>query len=136
MIKKNDKKWYGSVKRVMSDEYKVNLSEDIQKTLDIIDPINPVTGHRDGLIDRYMNQNLSQAERDAVAAYLKDMGKGAIRNLSDKELMEALPSRYLNSLVDFDRVRSWLGEQIEQKGAEEPQSSSEPASNEPSNTVE
>lgn len=97
---------------------RLNLSTDIQKVLNVVDPVNPATGRRDGLLDRMTAINLSQSERDLIASIMVKMPAGQRSQMSDEDRIAMLPSRYNSTLVDADAVKEVFSSIMEDAGKE------------------
>ena len=76
------------------------LSNDINKQLDSVIPINPLTGLRDNLIHQY-ELDLTASELSNIEKYLEvqDVHSPSTQ-LSDKELIALCPSRFVCTLSD------------------------------------
>lgn len=76
------------------------LSGDINKQLDSVIPLNPLTGLRDNLIHQY-ELELTASELSSIEKYLEvqDVHSPSTQ-LSDKELIALCPSRFVCTLSD------------------------------------
>lgn len=77
-----------------------DLSSDINKQLDQIIPVNPLTGVRDNIIHQY-ELDLTAAERSNLEQYLEvQKANNPDKQLSDSELIALCPSRFVQTLSD------------------------------------
>ena len=104
------------------------LNSEISEIIDVVAPLNPLTGTRDNDVSMLLSQNISAIEKQAILSRMQQIPAAKRHDLSDEDLLDMLPSRYNSTLTDVDNVRSWF----EQNILSEPEpASSEPASQGP-----
>lgn len=90
----------------------LSLCEDINKLGDVLFPIDPVTGNPDNMVDKLISPNVNPMEKERILSFMQKMPASKRNNLSDKELMDMLPSRYNSTLTDIDKVRDFFENEI------------------------
>ena len=89
-----------------------SLCEDINKLADVLFPVDPVTGNPDNMVDKLISPNVNPIEKERILSFMQKMPSSKRNNLSDKELMDMLPSRYNSTLTDIDKVRDFFENEI------------------------
>ena len=89
-----------------------SLCEDINKLGDVLFPIDPVTGNPDNMVDKLISPNVNPMEKERILSFMQKMPASKRNNLSDKDLMNLLPSRYNSTLTDIDKVRDFFENEI------------------------
>lgn len=89
-----------------------SLCEDINKLADVLFPVDPVTGNPDNMVDKLISPNVSSMEKERILSFMQKMPASKRNNLSDKELIDMLPSRYNSTLTDIDKVRDFFENEI------------------------
>lgn len=89
-----------------------SLCEDINKLADVLFPVDPVTGNPDNMVDKLISPNVSAMEKERILSFMQKIPASKRNNLSDKELMDMLPSRYNTTLTDIDKVRNFFENEI------------------------
>lgn len=89
-----------------------SLCEDINKLADVLFPIDPTTGNPDNMVDKLLSPTVSPMEKERILSFMQKIPASKRNNLSDKELMDMLPSRYNNTLTDIDKVRDFFENEI------------------------
>lgn len=89
-----------------------SLCEDINKLGDVLFPIDPVTGNPDNMVDKLISPNVNPMEKERILSFMQKMPASKRNNLSDKELIDMLPSRYNSTLTDIDKVRDIFENEI------------------------
>ncbi len=89
-----------------------SLCQDINKLADVLFPVDPVTGNPDNMVDKLISSNVSAMEKERILSFMQKIPASKRNNLSDKELMDMLPSRYNNTLTDIDKVRDFFENEI------------------------
>lgn len=89
-----------------------SLCEEINKIADVIFPVDPVTGNPDNMVDKLLSPNVNSMEKERILSFMQKMPASKRNNLSDKELMNMLPSRYNSTLTDIDKVRYFFENEI------------------------
>jgi len=88
------------------------LNSDIQEIIDVVAPVNPLTGTRENDVSMLLSQNISSIEKQAILARMQQIPPSERHNLSDEDLLDMLPSRYNSTLVDVDAVRQYFEDNI------------------------
>lgn len=88
------------------------LNSEIQEIIDIVAPVNPITGTRENDVSMLLSQNISSIEKQAILSRMQQVPPSQRHNLSDEDLLDMLPSRYNSTLVDADAVRQYFEENI------------------------
>nr|DAN42874.1 MAG TPA: hypothetical protein [Microviridae sp.] len=88
------------------------LNSEIQEIIDIVAPVNPITGTRENDVSMLLSQNISSIEKQAILSRMQQVPPAQRHNLSDDDLLDMLPSRYNSTLVDADAVRQYFEENI------------------------
>lgn len=105
------------------------LNGEITQIIDVVAPINPVTGNRENDVSMLLSQNISSIEKQAILSRMSQIPPSQRHDLSDSELLDMLPSRYNSTFVDADAVRQYFndnilssvsGESIETSASSEP----------------
>lgn len=89
-----------------------SLCEDINKLADALFPVDPVTGNPDNMVDKLLSPNVTTMEKERILSFMQKMPASKRNNLSDKELIDMLPSRYNSTLTDIDKVRDFFENEI------------------------
>lgn len=89
-----------------------SLCEDINKLGDVLFPVDPVTGNPENMVDKLISPNVNPLEKERILSFMQKMPASKRNNLSDKELMDMLPSRYNSTLTDIDKVRDFFENEI------------------------
>ena len=89
-----------------------SLCQDINKLADVLFPVDPVTGNPDNMVDKLISPNVSAMEKERILSFMQKIPASKRNNLSDKDLMDMLPSRYNNTLTDIDKVRDFFENEI------------------------
>ena len=72
-------------------------------------PINPLTGHRDSMLSRLFDNNVSDSEKQLILSQLvKLKGVSSPADLSDDDILSLLPSRYMSDPVEMERYREFV----------------------------
>lgn len=100
-----------------------NLSPDINKQLDSVIPVNPLTGLRDNLVHKY-EISLSQAEKAKLEQYIQVQEYSSpSHQLSDKELIALCPSRFVQTLSDAKSLAKAMRKVVDTLDSEDKSSS-------------
>ena len=81
-----------------------SLCEDINKLSDSLFP--------DNMIDKLISPGVSDLEKQRILSFMQKMPASKRNNLSDKDLISMLPSRYNSTLTDLDKVRDFFENEI------------------------
>lgn len=97
-----------------------------QKLLDITNPISKVTGWRTNDLTMLMSDKVSQKVKDVILNNLTAVPSGSAPNsLSDEDLIENTPSRYLGNRVEVDAVAKGVEMYINANNAAETETTAE-----------
>lgn len=88
------------------------LNSEIQEIIDVVAPVNPITGTRENDVSMLLSQNISSIEKQAILSRMQQVPPSQRHNLSDDDLLDMLPSRYNSTLVDADAVRQYFEQNI------------------------
>lgn len=88
------------------------LNSEIIQIIDVVAPINPVTGNRENDVSMLLSQNISSIEKQAILSRMSQIPPSQRHDLSDAELLDMLPSRYNSTFVDADAVRQYFKDNI------------------------
>lgn len=90
----------------------LSLCEEVNKLCDVLCPVDPVTGNPDNMIDKLLSPSVNPMEKERILSYMQKIPAGHRHNLSDKELISMLPSRYNTTFTDIDKVRDYYEKEI------------------------
>lgn len=107
----NDDEFVVTQSKVIDSNQPV-LNSEIQEIIDVVAPVNPLTGTRENDVSMLLSQNISSIEKQAILARMQQIPPSERHNLSDEDLLDMLPSRYNSTLVDVDAVRQYFEENI------------------------
>nr|DAS32955.1 MAG TPA: hypothetical protein [Microviridae sp.] len=88
------------------------LNSEVQEIIDIVAPVNPITGTRENDVSMLLSQGISSIEKKAILARMQQVPPSQRHDLSDEDLLDMLPSRYNSTLVDADAVRQYFEDNI------------------------
>lgn len=88
------------------------LNGEITDIIDVVAPINPITGNRENDVSMLLSQNISSIEKQAILSRMSQIPPSQRHDLSDAELLDMLPSRYNSTFVDADAVRQYFKDNI------------------------
>lgn len=88
------------------------LNGEISDIIDVVAPINPITGNRENDVSMLLSQNISSIEKQAILSRMSQIPPSQRHDLSDAELLDMLPSRYNSTFVDADAVRQYFKDNI------------------------
>ncbi len=88
------------------------LNSEIQEIIDVVAPVNPLTGTRENDVSMLLSQNISSIEKQAILSRMQQVPPSQRHDLSDEDLLDMLPSRYNSTLVDVDAVRQYFEDNI------------------------
>lgn len=90
----------------------LSLCEEVNKLCDVLCPVDPVTGNPDNMIDKLLSPSVNPMEKERILSYMQKIPASHRHNLSDKELISMLPSRYNTTFTDIDKVRDYYEKEI------------------------
>lgn len=90
----------------------LSLCEEVNKLCDVLCPVDPVTGNPDNMIDKLLSPSVNPMEKERILSYMQKIPASQRHNLSDKELISMLPSRYNTTYTDIDKVRDFYEKEI------------------------
>lgn len=74
------------------------------KASELLMPINPVTGHRDGDLSRLFNPMTPASEKELIMSNLQTLKSNDSRKgLSDEDIMLMIPSKYISDPVEINQ---------------------------------
>lgn len=100
--------------------YNPELNTEIKEVIDVISPVDAVTGNRENPITKLLSGSVSLLEKERILATLQEIPSSSRNDMSDEDLVALLPSRYHNTLTDFDFVGMKYQEFIEGVNASQP----------------
>lgn len=72
-------------------------------------PINPLTGHRDSMLSRLFDNDVSDSEKQLILSQLAKLkGVSSPSDLSDDDILSLIPSRYMSDPVEMERYREFV----------------------------
>ncbi len=96
------------------------LNSEIKEVIDVISPVDAVTGNRENPITKLLSGSVSMLEKERILATLQQIPTSSRNDMSDEDLVALLPSRYHNTLTDFDFVGMKYQEFIDGVNASQP----------------
>ena len=96
------------------------LNTEIKEVIDVISPVDAVTGNRENPITKLLSGSVSLLEKERILSTLQEIPSSSRNDMSDEDLVALLPSRYHNTLTDFDFVGMKYQEFIEGVNASQP----------------
>lgn len=96
------------------------LNLEIKEVIDVIAPVDAVTGNRENPITKLLSGSVSLLEKERILATLQQVPSSSRNDMSDEDLAALLPSRYHNTLTDFDFVGMKYQEFIDGVNAAQP----------------
>lgn len=74
------------------------------ESVELLSPINPVTGHRDGDLSRLFNPLVSRSEKELIISNLQELkSRNSTKGLSDDDILMMIPSKYISDPVEINR---------------------------------
>lgn len=92
---------------VPAQPHNLSLCEEVNKLCDVLCPVDPVTGNPDNMIDKLLSPSVNPMEKERILSFMQKIPASHRHNLSDKELISMLPSRYNTTFTDIDKVRDY-----------------------------
>ena len=80
------------------------LNHEIREIIDVVAPIDAVTGNRENPITKLLSGSVTLAEKERIMSMLQEIPVTSRNDVSDEDLAALLPSRYHNTLTDWDFV--------------------------------
>lgn len=80
------------------------LNHEIKEIIDVVAPIDAVTGNRENPITKLLSGSVTLAEKERIMSMLQEIPATSRNDVSDDDLAALLPSRYHNTLTDWDFV--------------------------------
>ena len=96
------------------------LNTEIKEVIDVISPVDAVTGNRENPITKLLSGSVSLLEKERILSTLQEIPSSSRNDMSDEDLVALLPSRYHNTLTDFDFVGMKYQEFIDGVNASQP----------------
>lgn len=97
---------------VPAKPHNLSLCEEVNKLCDVLCPVDPVTGNPDNMVDKLLSPSVNPMEKERILSYMQKIPASQRHNLSDKELISMLPSRYNTTFTDIDKVRDYYEKEI------------------------
>lgn len=71
---------------------------------DLLMPVNPVTGHRDGDLSRLFNPMTPASEKELIISNLQTLKcNNSSKGLTDDEILMMIPSKYISDPVEINK---------------------------------
>lgn len=71
---------------------------------ELLMPINPVTGHRDGDLSRLFNPTTPASEKELIISNLQTLKcSNSSKGLTDDEILMMIPSKYISDPVEINK---------------------------------
>lgn len=71
---------------------------------DLLMPVNPVTGHRDGDLSRLFNPTTPSSEKELIISNLQTLKcNNSRKGLTDDEILMMIPSKYISDPVEINK---------------------------------
>ena len=96
------------------------LNTEIKEVIDVISPVDAFTGNRENPITKLLSGSVSLLEKERILSTLQEIPSSSRNDMSDEDLVALLPSRYHNTLTDFDFVGMKYQEFIDGVNASQP----------------
>lgn len=99
----------------------VDLSVKANQELDVLAPVDPVSGNRPNILNKIVDETVDPLEKQRLMASLQRIPSTSHRRMSDADLIATTPSRYNQTLTDEQKFSEHLVNVIE-TGQEKPSS--------------
>lgn len=97
-----------------------SLNSEISEIIDVIAPVDAVTGNRENPVTKLLSGSISVLEKERILSMMQKIPSSSRNDMSDEDLVALLPSRYHNTLTDFDFVGMKYQEFIDGVNAAQP----------------
>lgn len=91
----------------------VDLSVKANQELDVLAPVDPVSGNRPNILNKIVDETVDPLEKQRLMASLQRIPSTSHRRMSDADLIATTPSRYNQTLTDEQKFSSHLVNVIE-----------------------
>lgn len=81
-----------------------SLNSEISEIIDVVAPVDAVTGNRENPITKLLSGSITLLEKERILSMMQQIPSSSRNDMSDDDLVALLPSRYHNTLTDFDFV--------------------------------
>ena len=81
-----------------------SLNSEISEIIDVVAPVDAVTGNRENPITKLLSGSITLLEKERILYMMQQIPSSSRNDMSDDDLVALLPSRYHNTLTDFDFV--------------------------------
>ena len=81
-----------------------SLNDEIKDIIDVVAPVDSVTGNRENPITKLLSGSVTMVEKERILSMLQEIPVTSRNDVSDEDLAALLPSRYHNTLTDWDFV--------------------------------
>lgn len=92
---------------------KVDLSITANQELDVLAPVDEITGNRPNILNKIVDEGVDPLERQRLMASLQRIPSSSHGRMSDADLIATTPSRYNQTLTDAQKFSEHLVNVIE-----------------------
>ena len=93
-----------SLQKTSSTPINSALNAEIMEIIDVVSPVDSVTGNRENPVTKLLSGSVTLAEKERIMSMLHEIPATSRNDVSDEDLAALLPSRYHNTLTDWDFV--------------------------------
>ena len=87
---------------------KVDLSITANQELDVLAPVDEITGNRPNILNKIVDEGVDPLERQRLMASLQRIPSSSHGRMSDADLIATTPSRYNQTLTDAQKFSEHL----------------------------
>lgn len=91
----------------------VDLSVQANHELDVLAPVDPVTGNRPNILNKIVDETVDPLEKQRLMGSLQRIPSSSHARMSDADLIATTPSRYNQTLTDEQKFSEHLVNVIE-----------------------
>lgn len=92
---------------------KVDLSITANQELDVLAPVDEITGNRPNILNKIVDEGVDPLEKQRLMASLQRIPSSSHGRMSDADLIATTPSRYNQTLTDSQKFSEHLVNVIE-----------------------
>lgn len=92
---------------------KVDLSITANQELDVLAPVDEITGNRPNILNKIVDESVDPLEKQRLMASLQRIPSSSHGRMSDADLIATTPSRYNQTLTDAQKFSDHLVNVIE-----------------------
>lgn len=92
---------------------KVDLSITANQELDVLAPVDEITGNRPNILNKIVDEGVDPLEKQRLMASLQRIPSSSHGRMSDADLIATTPSRYNQTLTDAQKFSEHLVNVIE-----------------------